>query len=62
VDVTEYRQDIDRIPTEAAIRLIAVAQFAKWHGYDRLIEGLYEYYKNSYYLYYKKPILILLSF
>lgn len=47
VDVTEYRQDIDRIPTEAAIRLIAVAQFAKWHGYDRLIEGLYEYYKNN---------------
>jgi len=39
VDVTEYRQ--------SAIRLIAVAQFAKWHGYDRLIEGLYEYYKNN---------------
>lgn len=47
VDVTEYRQNIDRIPTEAAIRLIAVAQFAKWHGYDRLIEGLYAYYKNN---------------
>ena len=39
VDVTEYRQ--------TAIRLIAVAQFAKWHGYDRLIEGLYEYYKHN---------------
>lgn len=47
VDVTEYRQNIDRIPAEATIRLIAVAQFAKWHGYDRLIEGLYEYYKNN---------------
>ena len=39
VDITEYRQ--------VAIRLIAVAQFAKWHGYDRLIEGLYEYYKHN---------------
>lgn len=47
VNITEYRQNIDRIPTEAAIRLIAVAQFAKWHGYDRLIEGLYEYYNNN---------------
>ncbi len=47
VDVTEYRRNTDRIPTEVAIRLIAVAQFADWHGYDRLIEGLYEYYKHS---------------
>ena len=47
VDITEYRQNTDRIPIEAAIRLIAVAQFAEWHGYDRLIEGLYAYYKNN---------------
>lgn len=47
VDITEYRQNTDRIPTEVAIRLIAVAQFADWHGYDRLIEGLYGYYKNN---------------
>lgn len=39
IDATEYRQE--------AIRLIAVAQFADWHGYDRLIQGLYEYYKNN---------------
>jgi glycosyltransferase involved in cell wall biosynthesis len=27
------------------IHLIAVAQFTQWHGYDRLIEGLNNYYK-----------------
>ncbi|UTC65433.1 glycosyltransferase [Treponema sp. OMZ 788] len=27
------------------INLIAVAQFSKWHGYDRLIEGLNNYYE-----------------
>lgn len=47
VDIIEYRKNTERIPKEAAIRLIVVAQFAKWHGYDRLIEGLYEYYKNN---------------
>ncbi|HIE0646966.1 TPA: hypothetical protein ACXJNB_000011 [Serratia marcescens] len=29
------------------IRLIGVAQLAFWHGYDRIITGLAEYYKNS---------------
>jgi len=29
------------------INLIAVAQFAFWHGYERLIKGLYLYYKNN---------------
>ena len=29
------------------INLIAVAQFSFWHGYERVIEGLYEYYKGS---------------
>lgn len=39
VDATEFRQ--------RALRLIVVAQFSLWHGYDRLIEGLYAYYKNK---------------
>ncbi len=39
IDVIKYRQE--------TIRLIAVAQFAEWHGYDRLIKGLYEYYKKA---------------
>jgi glycosyltransferase involved in cell wall biosynthesis len=29
------------------IHLIAVAQFSRWHGYDRLIEGLNNYYKKN---------------
>ena len=29
------------------ITLIAVAQFALWHGFDRLIEGLKNYYSNN---------------
>lgn len=31
----------------SSIRLIAVAQFGLWHGYDRLICGLHEYYKKN---------------
>jgi glycosyltransferase involved in cell wall biosynthesis len=29
------------------INLIVVAQFTKWHGYDRLIEGVNNYYKKN---------------
>jgi glycosyltransferase involved in cell wall biosynthesis len=29
------------------IHLILVAQFTQWHGYDRLIEGLNNYYKKN---------------
>ncbi len=29
------------------ISLIAVAQFAFWHAYERVIEGLYQYYKKG---------------
>lgn len=31
----------------SSIRLIAVAQFGLWHGYDRLICGLHEYYEKK---------------
>lgn len=30
-----------------SINMIAVALFSKWHGYDRLIEGLNNYYKRN---------------
>ena len=43
--------DVSRIPivnnttvSEKEINLIAVAQFKQWHGYDRLLEGLHNYY------------------
>lgn len=29
------------------IKLLGVANVAKWHGFDRVIEGIGEYYKNS---------------
>lgn len=46
--------DINRIPIiqrkvikKNEINLIAVAQFYFWHGYDRLIEGLHNYYSST---------------
>lgn len=38
IKLTEYQTDLN---------LIAVANFNQWHGYDRLIDGLYEYYKKN---------------
>lgn len=32
----------------AGINLIAVAMFNFWHGYDRLIKGLHDYYSSDY--------------
>jgi len=29
------------------INLVSIANVAFWHGYDRIIKGLYEYYKNN---------------
>ncbi len=29
------------------INLLSIANLAFWHGYDRIIKGLYEYYKNN---------------
>lgn len=46
--------DIDSIalhdyhaPSDGSIHLIGVAEVHYWHGYDRLIAGLGEYYKNA---------------
>lgn len=33
--------------SENQINLVAVALLAPWHGYDRLLRGLFEYYKSS---------------
>lgn len=38
----QYRQEPD-----GALHLIAVAGLAPWHGYDRLLTGMGEYYKNG---------------
>lgn len=34
-------------PSDGSIHLIGVAEVHYWHGYDRLIAGLGEYYKNT---------------
>lgn len=34
-------------PSDGSIHLIGVAEVHYWHGYDRLISGLGEYYKNA---------------
>ncbi|WP_121514361.1 MULTISPECIES: glycosyltransferase [unclassified Petrotoga] len=32
---------------KASIHLLSIANLRFWHGYDRIIKGLYEYYKNN---------------
>lgn len=45
--------DVDSIPERKIksdkdeIIISCIAKFSPWHGYERLIEGLYEYYKNG---------------
>lgn len=45
--------EVDEIParkikeTDGKIHLLAVAMMAPWHGYDRMIEGLHQYYANG---------------
>jgi len=44
ISCADIQVRITRIQEQNTINLIAVATFAKWHGYDRLIEGLKNYY------------------
>ncbi|MDR2408805.1 MAG: glycosyltransferase [Bacteroidales bacterium] len=46
VDCTDIPVQIPVI-NDKDIHLIVVAQFAHWHGYDRLIEGMNNYYKKE---------------
>lgn len=45
--------DVENIPVNNSkyadneLHVLAVASLAKWHGYDRLIEGLAEYYRQK---------------
>lgn len=34
-------------PHPKEVHLLAVAKMARWHGYDRVIDGLYTYYKDK---------------
>jgi hypothetical protein len=44
------------IDEKTGFHFIAVAKFNFWHGYDRLIEGLYNYYKG------KSPVKVFIHF
>ena len=36
-----------QVPADGSIHLVGVAEVHTWHGYDRLIAGMGEYYKNT---------------
>ncbi|MBB6062790.1 glycosyltransferase involved in cell wall biosynthesis [Thermosipho japonicus] len=46
IDVKRYKLK-RKIEKEDEINLIGVANVSPWHGYDRVIRGLKEYYKDS---------------
>lgn len=46
VDFSAIRLKAKKIPNDF-LDLIGVAHLSKWHGFDRVIEGLYEYYQND---------------
>ncbi|MBI6013286.1 glycosyltransferase, partial [Clostridium perfringens] len=45
--IEDYKQHENLNKSENKINLIAVASMRKWHGYDRLIQAIGEYYKTS---------------
>lgn len=47
VDTDKIRINHFADPGNQEIHLIGVAQFDFWHGYDRVIEGLYRYYQQG---------------
>lgn len=47
VNISDYKGiGTNRVP-DNRINLLAVANVANWHGYDRVIEGLYNYYQTD---------------
>lgn len=46
IDVDNIRPRKARKP-DGILRICCVAKFSPWHGYERLIRGMYEYYKSS---------------
>jgi len=46
IDMDEVNKRIP-VKNDGKIHLLAVAMMAPWHGYDRMIEGLHNYYANG---------------
>lgn len=47
VDMQKVRINQFMDPSDGGIHLVGVAQFCFWHGYDRMIEGLHQYYEHG---------------
>ena len=47
IDFSEISERVNPKKENESIDLIAVATMKKWHGYDRLLEGMGLYYKNG---------------
>ncbi len=46
IEVNDISERKRRIP-DGKIHLLAVAMMAPWHGYDRMINGMHQYYSNG---------------
>lgn len=46
VDIREQKEKRYR-KKDGTIALVAIASLAKWHGYERVIQGLHDYYVNG---------------
>lgn len=46
VDINEQKEKQYR-NKDGRIILLAVASFSKWHGYERIIQGMHDYYANG---------------
>lgn len=47
INVDEIHKRVPRETNPEEIHLCAVASFRQWHGYDRVIEGMKDYYHNG---------------
>ena len=47
VDIDKFSPIEKKVYSPNELILLGVANVAKWHGFDRVIEGIGEYYKNS---------------
>lgn len=47
LNVAEIRPRVPSNQQDDAVHMIAVASFGSWHGYDRMLAGIGEYYKKG---------------
>lgn len=50
INIKNYTKHQKKLNAKRIINLIAVSSMAKWHGYERVIEGLKEYKDNMYHI------------